>query len=127
MATRPRKCSRSVGQSGELPEKMPASFQLTPRAIDDQDAIWSFIAEDSVDAANRVESAILASCNRLARHPLLGSKRAEITALPVRFWAVTRFPNYIVAYRPDTMPLQVVTVLHGKRDIKAVLGGPGIL
>jgi hypothetical protein len=35
---------------------------------------------------------------------------------------VTRFPNFIVVYRPDTKPLQVVTVLHGKRDIKSILG-----
>jgi antitoxin ParD1/3/4 len=106
---------------------MPAFYRLTTRAIDDLDEIWSYIAEDSVDAANRVESAILATCNSLARHPMLGSRRAEITLLPVRFWAVTRFPNYIVVYRPDTKPLQVVTVLHGKRDIKAVLGEPGAL
>src|SRR5580658_2201835 len=106
---------------------MPAFYRLTTRAIDDLDEIWSYIAEDSVDAANRVESAILAACNSLARHPMLGSRRAEITPLPVRFWAVTRFPSYIVDYRPDTKPLQVVTVLHGKRDIKAVLGEPGAL
>jgi plasmid stabilization system protein ParE len=47
--------------------------------------------------------------------------------MPVGFWAVIRFPNYIVVYRPDTSPLQVVTVLHGKRDIKAFLGEPGII
>lgn|SRR5580692_10027578 len=106
---------------------MPASFQLTTRAINDLDEIWSFISQDSVDAANRVESAILGACNSLARHPMLGSRRAEITSLPVRFWAVTRFPNYIVVYRPETKPLQVVTVLHGRRDIKAFLSEPGIL
>lgn len=105
---------------------MLSSFQLTPRAINDLGAIWSFIAEYSPgvadpDAANNVQSAILASCEGLARHPLLGAKRAEITSLPVRFWAVTRFPNYIVVYRPDTKPLQVVAMLHGRRDIQAVL------
>jgi plasmid stabilization system protein ParE len=39
---------------------MPFSFELTPRAASDLDDIWNFIAEDSVDAANRVESTILA-------------------------------------------------------------------
>jgi plasmid stabilization system protein ParE len=100
---------------------MPTSFELTTRALDDLDAIWSFIAEDSVKAANRVESAILAACRRLAKHPSLGPRRAEITPLPVRFWAVSRYPNFIVAYRPETRPLQVVAVLHGKRDMGAVL------
>jgi plasmid stabilization system protein ParE len=52
---------------------------------------------------------------------LLGSKRNEITSLPVRFWTVTRFPNFIVVYRPETKPLQIVAVLHGKQNIRAVL------
>jgi plasmid stabilization system protein ParE len=102
---------------------MLAQFQLTPRALDDLDGIWEYIAADSVKAANRVESAILAACASLARHPPLGSKRIEITLLPVRFWTVTKFPNFIVVYRPDTEPLRIVTVLHGKRDIKTALAG----
>jgi plasmid stabilization system protein ParE len=99
---------------------MPAQFRLTPRAVDDLDGIWDYIAEDNVDAANRVESAILSACGSLARHPLLGSKRSEITPLPVRFWTVTRFPNFVVVYRPDARPLQVIAVLHGKRSLKAL-------
>jgi plasmid stabilization system protein ParE len=106
---------------------MPTHFQLTPRALDDIDEIWSYIAEDNVSAANRVESAILKACSRLAKHPLLGSKRSEITQLPVRFWAVSRIPNYIIVYRPDTRPLQVIAVLHGKRDVKALLDQQGDL
>jgi|ERR1700691_4508819 antitoxin ParD1/3/4 len=102
---------------------MPTRFQLTPRALNDLDEIWEYIAADNVNAANRVESAILAACTSLARHPLLGSKRTEITNLPVRFWTVTKFPNFIVVYRPDTKPLRIVTVLHGKRDIKTFLQG----
>jgi plasmid stabilization system protein ParE len=100
---------------------MPAPFQLTPRALSDIGDIWDYIGEDNVDAANRVESAIFSACESLARHPLLGSKRSEITPLPVRFWTVARFPNFIVVYRPDTRPLQVIAVLHGKRDLKALL------
>jgi plasmid stabilization system protein ParE len=104
---------------------MPSGFQLTPRALNDLSEIWDYIAEDNVSAANRVESAILSACTSLARHPLLGSKRTEITPLPVRFWTVTRFPNFIVVYRPDTKPLQVIAVVHGKRNIEALLKEPG--
>ena len=95
--------------------------------MNDLDEIWSYIAADSVDAANRVESAILTACNSLARHPQLGTKRIEITLLPVRFWTVTRFPNFIIVYRPDTEPLQVVAVLHGKRNIKELLTDSDVL
>ena len=99
---------------------MPLSFELTPRALADLDDIWTFIAEDSVNAANRVESAILLACESLARHPKQGSKRVEITYLPVRYWPVTRFPNFIVVYRPETRPLQAVTVIHGKRGLRSL-------
>jgi plasmid stabilization system protein ParE len=58
---------------------------------------------------------------------MLGSKRSEITPLPVRFWTVTQYPNFIVVYRPGTRPLQVVAILHGRRDIKALLEEPGTL
>jgi plasmid stabilization system protein ParE len=103
---------------------MQAPFQLTPRALNDLGEIWDYIAADNVDAANRVESAIMSACESLARRPLMGSRRSEITPLPVRFWTVTRFPNFIVVYRPDTRPLQVIAVLHGKRNLKALLNPP---
>jgi len=101
---------------------MNATFQLTPQATEDLDAIWWFIAADSREAAGRVEMEIVATCRRLAKHPLMGTKRRDITPLPLRFWTVTRFPNYVIVYRPETVPLQVVAVLHGKRDLKEVLG-----
>ena len=102
---------------------MSAAFQFTPQATADLDAIWWFIAEHSRDAADRVEDEIIATCRRLARYPLMGTKREDLTPLPVRFWTVTAYPNYVVIYRPDTVPLQVIGVLHGKRDLKDILEG----
>jgi len=98
-----------------------ASFEFTSLAIKDLDAIWWFIARDSQEAADRVELAIVATCRRLAKRPLMGKKRQDVTPLPLRFWTVTKFPNYVIVYRPGTVPLQVVAVLHGKRDLKDVL------
>ena len=100
---------------------MSPAFQFTPKATEDLDAIWWFIAEENRDAADRVELEIVATCERLAKHSRIGTKRQDITALPLRFWTVTRFPNYVIVYRPETIPLQVVAVLHGKRDLKEVL------
>jgi plasmid stabilization system protein ParE len=100
---------------------MNAPFQLTPQATEDLDAIWCTIAEDNRGAAEQVEMEILATCRRLARHPRMGTKRQDVTMLPVRFWTIPRFPNYVIVYRPETVPLQVVAILHGKRDLKEVL------
>ena len=101
-------------------------FRLSHRALEDLDSIWSYIAADSVDAANRVESSILASCEMLGRFPMLGAKRLDITPRPVRFWTVSRFPNFIVVYRPDTSPIHILTIVHGMRDVKQVLSDRGL-
>jgi plasmid stabilization system protein ParE len=102
---------------------MNASFQFTPQATEDFDAIWWFIAEDSPDAADRVEMEIIATCRRLAKHPLIGTMRQDITPLALRFWTLPKFSNYVIVYRPDTAPLQIVAVLHGKRDLKKSMEG----
>jgi plasmid stabilization system protein ParE len=105
---------------------MKAIFQFTPQAAEDLDGIWWFIAVDNRDAADRVEAEIVAACRRLAAHPGIGIKRHDITPLPVRFWTLTKFPNYVIVYRPEPAPLQVVAVLHGKRDLREVLEGRSV-
>jgi plasmid stabilization system protein ParE len=71
---------------------MNAPFQFTPQAKEDIDAIWSFIAEDNRDAADRVEMEIIATCRRLAKRPVTGTKRQDITPLAVRFWTSRNSP-----------------------------------
>jgi len=53
----------------------------------------------------------------------MGTKRRDITPLPVRFWTLPKFSNYVIVYRPDTTPLRIVAVLHGNRDLKTLLEG----
>jgi plasmid stabilization system protein ParE len=50
-----------------------------------------------------------------------GHSWPDLTTRSLRFWTLTRYPNYIVVYRPETAPLQVVAVLHGKRYMRRVL------
>lgn len=96
-------------------------YALTPLAKADIFDIWSFIAADSQDAAGRVEQSIYDACAFLAKSPNRGHSRPGLTARPFRFWTLTRHPNYTVVYRPETAPLQVVAVLHGKRNIRRIL------
>jgi plasmid stabilization system protein ParE len=97
-------------------------YQFTPQAVDDLFEIWSYIARDSVGAANRLEAAVYTACALLAEGPLRGSTREDITRLPLRFWTVQAFPNYIIVYDPHTDPLQIIRILHARRDIQAILG-----
>ncbi len=50
----------------------------------------------------------------------MGHRREDLTTQPdVRFWAVY---SYLVIYRLGTTPLQILRVLHAKRDVRQTLG-----
>jgi plasmid stabilization system protein ParE len=83
--------------------------------------IWKFIARDDPEAADRVEAAIYRACAVVAQTPSMGQLRKHSTKLLVRFWTVTRFPNYVCVYRPETRPLRIIRILHGKRNIQRIL------
>jgi len=98
-----------------------SAYVLTPLAKADIFDIWAYIAENSETAADRVEQAIYDACAFLAEGPHRGHTRPDLTQRSLRFWTLTRYPNYTVVYRPATTPLQIVAVLHGKRNIQRVL------
>jgi plasmid stabilization system protein ParE len=97
------------------------AYFLTPLAKADIFHIWSYIAEDSENAADHVEQAIYDACAFVAESPTRGHSRADLTSRSLLFWTLTRYPNYSVVYRPETAPLHIVAVLHGKRNIRRIL------
>jgi antitoxin ParD1/3/4 len=96
-------------------------YVLTPLAKADIFAIWSYIADDNEDAADRVEQAVFDACVFVAETPMRGHTRPDLTSRPLRFWPLTRYPNYLIVYRPETAPLEIVAVMHGKRNIRRIL------
>ena len=98
-----------------------SAYTLTPLAKTDIFDIWCYIARDSEETADRVEQAIYAACAFVAESPLRGHSRSDLTKRPLRFWTLVRYPNYSIVFRPETVPLQVIAVLHGKRNIPRVL------
>lgn len=54
-------------------------FVVSPQALDDLDEIWVFLASDSVEAADRVETAIREAIRKLAEFPELG----HVTISPI--------------------------------------------
>ncbi len=75
-----------------------SEYRFTPQAVDDLFEIWSYIATDNLDAANRVEEAVHSACAFLAESPLAGRVREDLTALPLRFWLVQPFRNCWIVY-----------------------------
>ena len=93
-------------------------FILTKQAATDIDEIWEYIAESNLDAADRIIGKLYTAINKLADLPGMGSSRQELADERHRFWVVN---PYLVVYRADTKPLQIIRVLHGARDIENLL------
>ncbi|MGH9372722.1 MAG: type II toxin-antitoxin system RelE/ParE family toxin, partial [Vicinamibacterales bacterium] len=70
------------------------------------------------DAVLKVVDALDDAMQLLADNHGIGHLRPDLTPQDVRFWSVFR---YLVIYRPDTEPLEIVRVLHGKRNVRRLL------
>lgn len=58
---------------------------------------------------------------RIGSLPGIGHLRLDLADEALRFFRVYK---YLIIYRPETTPVQVVRVLHGARDVQAILGSP---
>jgi len=96
-------------------------YVFAPLAKADIFDIWSYIANDSEDAADRVEREIYAACAFVAEAPMRGHSRPDLTTRSLRFCTLARYPNYTIVYRPETAPIEIVAVVHGKRNIRRIL------
>jgi antitoxin ParD1/3/4/toxin ParE1/3/4 len=98
---------------------MKARYVLAPEAAADLVQIWRYIKQEStVEIADRVESVILEKVAFLAGTQGAGHWRKNLTGVAVKFFSVY---SYLIVYRPDTVPLQVVSILHGRRDVEQIL------
>ena len=104
---------------------MRARFTVAPEAKEDLDAIHAYISGDDPDAADRVLEATLATFEELARMPGMGRPRTftQSGLRGLRSFRVEGYRNYLIFYRPVTNGVEVVRVLHGARDLDALLGG----
>ena len=93
-------------------------YQISLLARLDLIEIRNFIAKDNRTGARKVLAQIRAACRMLAKHPEIGHLRTDLGSEPLRFWPVY---SYLIIYRPESKPIEVVRVLHGARDISAIM------
>lgn len=77
-------------------------FVFHPEAENDLNEIWEFLAESSLDAADRVVGEIRDAVEGLLRFPHQGYRRPDLTSSSLRFWRVR---GYLIAYNPEAAPL----------------------
>jgi plasmid stabilization system protein ParE len=91
---------------------------LSTAAELDLDAIWEYIAEDNIDAADRWIGKFFDAFEALEQPPGMGHRREDLTSFPVLFWPVGA---YLVIYRVQSEWIEIVAVTRGGRDIPVFL------
>jgi len=88
----------------------------------DVEECFVYIGKESLDAGVRFLVAAEESFEFLAKMPHIGSPREfRSTRLRnIRMWPVKGFEDYLIFYRPTDEGIEVLRVLHSKRDIEEV-------
>lgn len=98
---------------------MNASFALTPAASQDINDIVDFVYENSgLNQAHRVHRKLADGFRKIGEHPGIGHPRPELIDESVRVYTVYSF---LVIYRSDTKPVEILRIIHGARDLNAAM------
>lgn len=94
------------------------SYRLSKAAEIDLVAIAEHIAIDSPVAAISVVERIERAFSFLGDNPGVGRLRNDVSDESVRSWIVD---SYVIVYRERKRRIEVVRILHGARDIGAII------
>ena len=88
-----------------------------------EQAYW--ISEESPESADRFIDAAAASFSFLEKNPEIGrvyeAKNARLAG--VRVWRISGFEKHIIFDRPRPEGVEILDVIHGARDLEALLFG----
>lgn len=98
---------------------MSSRFALTEAAEQDAFDIWNHVANaESERAADRVLARIYDECEKLAEMPGMGHFRDDLASRQVRVWSVW---SYLIIYCWQTSPIEIIAIIHGARQVQAVI------
>ncbi|MGK2741786.1 type II toxin-antitoxin system RelE/ParE family toxin [Tepidicaulis sp. LMO-SS28] len=93
-----------------------AALHVTKKARADLLEIWRYIAENDPVAADRVLDLLDETSRKLLAHPELGPARDDIRP-GLRYVIVE---PYLMLYRILETDIEIVRVVHGRRDLFAL-------
>jgi toxin ParE1/3/4 len=87
-------------------------IRWSPTAERNSDAIWDYIAQDNIEAADRIRGMLDAAAERLADFPRIGrnGRAAKTREL------VVAGTSYILIYRLSREQIEITRVIHGAQD-----------
>jgi len=91
-----------------------SGYTISNRARADLKGIWEYIAENSnEETADRVFTELYDAFDLLCSNPRMGHYRLPDLTKEFRVWPVY---SYLVIYRPESHPLEIVRVWHGAQE-----------
>src|SRR4051794_2882312 len=93
-------------------------YELTLAAEMDLAEIVDHVARQSPQNALKVFDKIHQAARKLADMPGMGHRREDVTDKAVLFWPVY---SWLIIYRRDTKPLNILRIIHGARDLRVAL------
>lgn len=94
------------------------TYRLTRRARRDLLGIWRYIAKDDELAADRFIDLLTKRFRLLGDNPYAGRRRDELRR-GCRSFSVG---EYLIFYRIADPGVQILHLVHGRRDLEALLG-----
>ncbi len=102
---------------------MTRRILITPKASQDIDKLFEYIAQNNHDAALRFFDATRQTIAKLAAIPGKGSLLVDNSRLVgLRKWAVKGFEKHLIFYLYDEERLTVIRIVHASRDLPNILG-----
>ena len=94
---------------------------LAPEVESELDGIWLYVASrsDSIEIADRVIDNITDRFRLIANNPYIGRRRDEDLRPGLRSFPAD---DYIILYRIEADAVLILHVVHGSRNLKALLG-----
>lgn len=115
-----RRASESRSDASASPDKGRLRARFTLPARRDLLELIEFLAERDPSVAEQTLVAMESSIRRLEQYPELGHRRSDLAAdSELRFFPVR---GYMIVYRSRDSELDVLRILHGRRNARAELG-----
>jgi len=84
--------------------------------------IWEYTAETrGLDAADKMRDRIDAAFAKLGDSPGMGHWREDLLDQRYKFWLVH---PYLIAYRCEVRPIEIIAIVHGARKLEAFFEEP---
>ncbi len=89
---------------------------VSPRAVNDIFEIWSYIAHNSFQAADRWMYDLTVQYNLISRQPFIGRQQdtieEDLRSMP--------FGRYLIFYKVREEKIYIIRVLHSARNISSL-------